>query len=198
MLASSSTVVVSSVSVKNWIAELPSTHVVRPASCPWCNEASRPLGEPLVLVGHGTRTRQCMGPLEIEGPVEELTLRVRRFLCDACERTCTVVPREVCPGRWYLVTTIVWALAWWGLADEPTSAAQIRRRLSPWQNTHHRPARRDWAQLARWARAAGTTDLAPRTSAGLIASVFIGHSPHSSRGDPPTHRAYLGAIRHAG
>jgi hypothetical protein len=198
VLASVPTVVVSSVSVKNWIARLPSTDAVRPKVCPWCDAPSRPVGESLVLVGHGTRSRQCLGPLELTGPAEMHILRIRRFLCRACERTCTVVPREVCPGRLYLVTTIAWALAWWALADEPAPAAHIRQRLSPWKQPPHRAARRGWPQLARWAQLSGAADLAPHAAAGRIASLLVGHSPSSSRGDPPTRRAYLGAIRHAG
>lgn len=185
-------------SVKNWIERTPSTHEVRPAQCPRCGRASRPLGEPLVLVGHGTRSRQCLGPLALDAPPEMHVVSVRRFRCGACERTCTVVPREVCPGRLYLVSTIAWALAWWALADEPGSAVLIRRRLSPWQNPPHRPARRGWAQLARWAQTAHAADLTPQAAAGRLAAQFVGRSPPSTRGDPPTRRAFLGAARHPG
>jgi hypothetical protein len=51
-------VVHSDLDVKCCVAALPSVDRVRPAQCPCCAAASRPVGHPLGLLGHGSRERQ--------------------------------------------------------------------------------------------------------------------------------------------
>lgn len=196
MLSSAPTVTISEVDVKEWSSETPSVERVRPSRCPRCDAAARPVGEPLQLWGHGIRERLCLGALCFGEEPERLVVEARRYLCQRCERTCTVVPRGVCPGRVYLITTIVWALACWTLSADKPSAAAVRRRLSPTQNSPHRPARRDWAQLRRWAKAADLdADLAPKPKAGRLAGIYMGRSPPSTRHFCASKRAFLGAMR---
>lgn len=196
MLSSAPKVIISDVDVKDWLDQTPSVDRVRPSRCPRCHAASRPVGEPLQLWGHGIRERLCLGALCFGGAPQRLVIEVRRFLCQRCERSCTVVPRGVCPGRLYLVATIAWALACWTLSVDEQSAAEVRRRLSPIQKSPHRPARRDWPQLRRWAKAAELgADLAPKPTAGRIAGIYVGRSPPSTRHFSPSKRAFLGATR---
>jgi hypothetical protein len=196
VLLSAPKVIISDVDVKEWHAATPSVDRVRPSRCPRCGAAARPVGEPLGLWGHGTRKRLCVGPLRFGDAPDRLTVAVRRFLCRRCKRTCTVVPRGVCPGRIYLLGTIVWALALWALSADEPSAAAVRGRISPLKKSPHQPARRDWAQLRRWAKAADLTGgLAPKGRAGRIAGIYVGRSPPSTRHSSLTQRAFLGAIR---
>lgn len=146
--------------------------------------------------GHGLRERLCFGPMCFGGPPKKIVLRVRRYLCRACERTCTVVPRGVCPGRIYLVGAIALAFVWWTLVDDGATAASVRRRVSPHQTPSHRPDPRDWAQLRRWAKAADVAEgLLPKERAERIAGMCVGRSPPSTRQISLAHRAYLGAKR---
>jgi hypothetical protein len=57
----------SEVDVKLWTEKQPSVEQVRPAGCPSCGAASRPLGGSVVLQGHGTRERQVWEPLSMGG-----------------------------------------------------------------------------------------------------------------------------------
>ena len=58
-------IVYSAVEVKKWVERVPGVEQVRPARCSRCGAASRPLGAPLVVVGHGLRDRQVRGPAEV-------------------------------------------------------------------------------------------------------------------------------------
>lgn len=195
MLSSAPKVIISDVDVKDWHDQTPSVDRVRPLCCPRCDAPARPVGEPLQLWGHGIRERLCLGALRFGQAPQRLVIEVRRFLCQRCERTCTVVPRGVCPGRVYLVATIAWALACWALSVDEPSAATVRRRLSPTQKSPHQPARRDWSQLRRWTKAADLdASLAPKPTAGRIAGIYMGRSPPSTRHFSPSKRAFLGAI----
>ena len=96
---SSSHVVHSDLDVKFWMEGPPPTARVRPATCPGCGVAARPLGARLHVVGHGVRERQVRGPLHAGGPPGLVVVRVRRFRCRVCGAVITVLPRGVAPRR---------------------------------------------------------------------------------------------------
>ncbi|WP_140875963.1 transposase family protein [Myxococcus xanthus] len=127
---------------------MPSVSAVRPASCAACGAASRPVGAPLGLHGHGRRSRQVRGPLDAGASPVLVELRVRRYRCRACGVSQTVVPAEVLGRKLYSLAAIAWALALWGL--ESLSAAAVRRRVSPWDVVGPGSAGR-WDALCRWA-----------------------------------------------
>ncbi|WP_420715198.1 transposase family protein [Corallococcus sp. BB11-1] len=130
---------------------MPSVSAVRPASCAACGAASRPVGGPLGLHGHGSRSRQVRGPLDSGASPVLVELRVRRYRCRACGVSQTVVPAEVLARKLYSLAAIAWALALWGL--ESLTAAAVRGRVSPWDVVGPGSAGR-WDALCRWAREA--------------------------------------------
>lgn len=191
----------SRVAVKSWTAREPLADEVRPASCPSCEAASRPIGGKLVLVGHGHRGRQLQGPREASGePALEL-LRLQRFLCESCRVTCTVGPRELVTRRLFSLPAIVWALALFGLQREP--AAAVRRRVSPWKVVGPCAAA-GWCTLRRWIRAVRAGRLlgcvrgvpaafTARQSAERAATTVAAHAPASPEPPPLSAQAFLGA-----
>lgn len=145
-----------------------------------------------------------MGLLEWGEPPADHVVEVRRFRCTGCQRTCTVVPRGICPGRIYLIGTIGVAMALWTLSEPAVSAADVRRNMSPFGLPTDRPPRRDWAALRRWALADDLIDasrvdsqLAPKARAEVLAGICVGRSPPSTRDHPAAKRAHLGAARQA-
>lgn len=140
----------SQVGVKSWAAQVPCVEQVRPARCPACGAASRPVGAALVLHGHGVRERQVLGPVEWGEVPLALVVGVRRYLCTACQATCTVCPREVLTQRLYSAPAIALALALFGLLSRP--AAQVRAQVSPWRVVGHGSVGR-WCALCAWVRA---------------------------------------------
>ncbi|HLV64713.1 MAG TPA: hypothetical protein VKY73_02840, partial [Polyangiaceae bacterium] len=96
---STSHVVHSDLDVKFWMEAPPPTARVRPATCPECGGAARPLGARLHGVGRGVRERRVRGPLRAGGPGGLVVVRVRRFRCRVCGAVITVLPRGVAPRR---------------------------------------------------------------------------------------------------
>lgn len=141
-------VVRSSLGVKLW-EKLPTVSEVRPAHCPSCQAASAPLGERLVLHGHGVRERQLWGPVEPGGPPQLRIGYVRRYRCTKCGATPTVAPAEVLTGRLYTAAAIAWALALYGL--EKLAASAVRTRVSP-MGVVGATAAVGWLTLRRWCR----------------------------------------------
>jgi hypothetical protein len=132
------------------MADVPSVDDVRPATCPSCACAARPLGRHLAIVGHGLRERQQRGPLVADGVPREITIRVRRYRCKPCGAIIVVVPSGVVRRRLFSAPAIALALALFGLLG--LCVVEIRRRVSPWQTVGH-TAKDGWAQLGRWTRA---------------------------------------------
>jgi len=129
----------------------PSVEEVRPGRCPCCQAASRPVGRPLGLWGHGLRDRQQRGPLAPQGAPIEVVIRARRFLCRACRAVLLVVPRGVLAGRLFSAAAIGVALALFGVSG--LSMAATRTRVSPWPHVGATAAG-SWLALRRWACAA--------------------------------------------
>ena len=139
------------VKVKVWLEELPSVKAVRPAQCPVCGVASRPLGGRIVVHGHGVRARQAWGPSAPNAPPEIRELLVRRYRCTACHALMTVVPSETLTKRLYTASAVGWALALFGLLA--ATPRVIRSLVSPWRVLGATSASR-WQTLQRWAGAA--------------------------------------------
>lgn len=146
-------IVHSSIDVKSWACSRPSCEAVRPTCCAGCGAASRELGRPLTVVGHGLRARDVEGPHE-PGEAPAITeIFSRRYVCNACGAVLVVVPRGIGRGLRYSLSAIAYALALWGharvtaaRARAATSAAKARGFASPDQ----------WSSLRRWTSCART------------------------------------------
>ena len=201
MPASTSFVVISTIDVKEWIQKIPSVDRLRPDRCPCCGGAARPVGDTLKIWGHGKRARLFWGVWLFDDAPRAITVEVRRFSCrrPACGRTFTVLPRQGCARRRYLLPTIALALALWTLSDDELSTSQIRERLSPDELLDHHISWTSWPQLLRWAQACNLTKsdlpeaLDRRRRAEDIARSYAGRSPPATRRMPLYERAFIGA-----
>jgi hypothetical protein len=131
-----------------------SIDAVRPACCARCGAVGG-RGR-LVFHGHGARDRCAVLPgRHWQGPARVVTVEVRRFLCTACEGTCTVLPRGLVPRHLYALFSI--AHAWWlavplgeGLDDPAVCARQGVDRDRTTGKESNRTGRRRWHSLRRW------------------------------------------------
>ena len=139
-----------SVDVNAWKAEIPSVEEARPSCCPRCGAASRPIGGPLGLIGHGMRTRQVRGPLEPGGEPTTLAVDVRRYQCSACQAVVTVLPRGLVPRRHFSSAAIGQALLRYGQMQQ--SQREVRQHTSPWRVVGE-AAVTGWVTLRRWLEA---------------------------------------------
>ena len=140
------------VDVNAWKARIPSVEEARPACCPRCGAASRPIDGPQGLIGHGMRTRQVRGPLEPGGEPTTLEVDVRRYRCSTCKAVLTVLPRGLVPRRHFSSTAIGQALLRYGQMQQ--SQREVRRHTSPWRIVGE-AAVTGWATLRRWIAALG-------------------------------------------
>gem|GEM_PF-3374106 len=151
--ASTNFVLRADVCVKEWMKEIPSTEDVRPSRCPNCEVAAAPPGQNLNLHGHGTRERLVLGPISFQAFLaaspERVTVQIRRYQCQVCETTMTVLPRQVRPHCLYLDLAVVGALALWVHQPFGFRVDSIRAWISP-QVTDSS----GWRQMRRWARGA--------------------------------------------
>lgn len=127
-------------------------------------------------------------------------IRVRRYQCQDCRVTLTVVPRGVAPRCLYLGCAIALGLALWSLGCEP--AGTVRRKVSPWSVVGPGQAGR-WRSLGRWVRAIATGRVFPdigrvigaagaRELAARFAEVAIGRASPADRAAGRWHRAWRG------
>ena len=123
----------------------PSIESCRPAFCPGCGQLARHEDGRLAVVGHGLYWRQVLG---VEPGGEIVEIPVRRFLCERCEQTTSVLPDVLHPGRWYAAGLIVEALRLWLIAA--ISELDVRRAVglpvdegAIWWS---------WRSLRRWRR----------------------------------------------
>jgi hypothetical protein len=135
------------VEVNAWKAGMPSVEDARPACCPRCGAAGRPVGGPLGLIGHGMRTRQARGPLEPNGEPTTLAVDVRRYQCSACQAVITVLPRGLVPRRHFSSAAIGQALLRYGQMQQ--SQREVRKHTSPWRVVGE-DAVTGWVTLRRW------------------------------------------------
>lgn len=160
-----------------WNRSVPKPHAVRPAQCPACGLASRPVGCLLNLVGHGLRDLLLLGVVEVGAEPVLISIRARRYRCRACRSVCMVVPAGVAPRRRYTWPTIALALALFSLKRQ--SPAAIRRLLSRFPITG--AAVVGWASLRRWARAYGVGEGTLRDRAARTCQQLLATSPLSAQ-----------------
>lgn len=146
--------------VQSYAREFSQIVFPRPDNCPNCGQA----GE---LVGHGSyRRRPC-------DPEHTFLIRVKRFLCNACHRTISLLPSFCLPHRHYLAETIQSVLLLRIQAGSSWNA--IRRRFHPYDLPSLTTCR-EWVatfakasplyvehllrQLANWQLAPGRLELA--------------------------------------
>lgn len=160
----------SCIPIKSWIERPPSVEEARPSHCPFCQAASRVVGEPLGLHGHGLRERQLRGPLGLEQEPQLCGVQVRRYLCQRCGATVTVVPQGVLPRRLFSASAIGLALCLWGLMR--LCAKKVRAKVSPLRHVGATAAA-GWTQLGRWTEAI--------RQRRLLGGVLVGPLPAAQR-----------------
>jgi hypothetical protein len=149
-------IVYSAVVVKKWAEEIPPAEQVRPGQCSKCGAASRPPGEPLVLVSHGLRERQVRGPAAPGAEPETRMVRVRRYRCLRCGGLTTVLPRGLTARRHYSASAIGLALCLHGLRG--LSVGETRQRVCTWPVGFETER---WTTLPKWIAAIETGLLFP-------------------------------------
>ncbi len=194
------------IDVKQWLARPPSVEAVRPSRCPGCGAASHPPGLPLVLHGHGLRSREQRGPLEPGARPVSVEVFCRRYQCQRCSAVVLVAPRGVLARRLYSASAIALALSLWAVMG--VSEEQVRQRTSPWI-----PSQRDeegvvdhWPSLWRWSRAltrgrlfgppaAARASPTLRGTAAQVVSWLAGHAPVRARDHGFAAQAFAGAAQ---
>ena len=111
----------------------------------------------MLLHGHGVRSRQVRGPLDVGGAPEETDVLVRRYRCIECSAVVVVVPRGLARRRLFMLPAILLALSLWAVDRRP--AREVRGAISP-HRTVGVVAGWAWTSLGRWARAAADGRLA--------------------------------------
>jgi hypothetical protein len=193
----------SSVGIKQWLAEPPSVSAARPACCLVCGAPGAPLGQPLVIVGHGVRERSLLGRCgEEDLGAAGLSVRERRYRCLRCRAVLRVAPRGVLAGRRYNAFAIAFALALFGLLMQ--GAVAVREQVTSWRAEAH-TTNLAWASLRRWVRAVRRGDLFPglvrgppqgtlRQVAHRAAMALCGAAPPGLRDRSPELRAAQGGL----
>jgi hypothetical protein len=161
--------------------------------------ASRPLGQPLRLIGHGLLARSVRAVPGEQGPAQHVELWLRRFLCIACDRTCTVAPADLVVRRLFCRTALVLALTLWAL--ERRAASEVRAAV----NAQTTLDGHDWPQLRRWSHSAargvmlldGDLGLAgpPRALARAVVEHLVALAPAALSGAAILVRALAGVAR---
>jgi hypothetical protein len=180
-----------------WVAHPPSAAEARPSHCPACGAASREIGRPLGIRGHGSRVRHVRGPLQPDGPWVTTIIRARRFLC-RCGAAMLVVPAGVLAHRRYSASALATAMVLYGL--ERLTPGGVRAHVTGQTN----PA--DWPSLRRWCQQAHAGDLFPdvrpmppswrgRRVAERVASTLAAYALPSRQPLPLRHQAFQGASR---
>lgn len=189
------------VSIKSWMAEMPSVDQVRPSRCAGCGVASRPVGAPIRVHGQGLLARQVRGLLEVGGEPGIWQVAVRRYECQRCGAVMTVVPAEMLARRQYSAPSIALALYLWVVANLPDREA--RRRVCAWRVRGRN--NRGWAQLYRWCRNAGSLFPLPRAMSRMagaaraavaqVLSMVLALCPPSLSAAPAETQIFEGAAR---
>lgn len=182
---SKSFVVRHALDVNAWRVRSLSVDAARPSACVGCKAASRPVGQPLGLHGHGVRERQLRGPVAVGRAPEIITVVVRRYRCRHCGAVMTIVPRGVIPKMLYAAGPIALALFLYGVELLPTR--EVRSRVSPWKIVGESTG---WPSLRRWLAAparmwrtvrASPEHFSSRQRAERVATSLAGHAPPGER-----------------
>ena len=195
----------SDMGLTRWLKKLPSAETVRPSHCPHCGAASRPIGQAVVVQGHGVRRRQVRGPAAPGGPPLLQEVQVRRYRCQACGGTCTVAPWEMVARRLYAVTAVAWALALWAIVG--LSLGAVRQQVSPWA-TVGASTSGGWRTVRAWLAAVqqgrllskvrpSAPGLSPRQVAAHVALVVTSYALPCSAAPPLGVQAFFAAVRAA-
>lgn len=99
-----------------------------------------------MIVGHGVRDRQQLGPDAPGAAPVMIVVPIRRYRCEACSAVITVVPLGVVARRHYSAQAIVLALALFGV--ERRTPRAVRAAVSPWRIIG--AAASGWITLRRW------------------------------------------------
>ena len=142
--------VASPLGIKSWREQLPTCAEARPARCPCCDAAARPVSGTLIVVGHGVDERQHLGPLAPGEPPVAATVIVRRYRCRACAAILVVGPAGLVRRRWYSGAAIAAALATYARG---ASSSAVRAATSP-SGAVGPSAQERWITLTRWIDAA--------------------------------------------
>ncbi len=183
-------------------AVLPPIEQVRPAACPACGNLAHKPDARLGIVGHGSYERQIRG---IDAAMRYATIRVRRFLCRACEQTISILPDLLHPRRWYgawaILTTLVLHLMRATTAREIAERAEVVVESLAWRT----PSRWRRQLLDRlwswWGRQLGARGPAEGREEGRRRLVRLlaqaGASPSLLRSVPEAARALVRGTVHA-
>ena len=152
-------------SIQQYIQQLSDPDRYRPGHCPQC-QVKRPLS------AHGFYTRTLIGT-DFDGPIP-----VRRYLCQSCQHTVSLLPEFVLP---YLRSSILliglFLLA--RLLDAQTLAAAAAKAAMPyqrgqfWIRRFRRQAETLCAALAAWVRPAPAPDFFSRALLMLESTGWI-------------------------
>lgn len=192
---SKSYIVRSVVDVNTWLRSPPSVDVARPKQCRGCGAAARPIGESLVLHGHGVRERQVREPAAFGDASVVVAIEARRYKCQLCNAVMTVVPRSVLPGLLYTAQAIGWALALYGM--DGARMSEVRRVVAAGRHVGHDAT--GWPSLRRWITRASTlwpsvrespSEFDQRQRAERIAVTLAAHAPSLK---PLSFAAFVGA-----
>jgi hypothetical protein len=189
----------SAIEIKRWAQSVPPVGDVRPARCPACTAVGAPIGKPVVIVGHGLREREILGPVEHEDPAGgSIVVLLRRFRCRACAAVLTVVPRGVLRLRRYSAFAIAWALALFGLLG--LTVTGVRERVTSWRATPY-TSNLAWAALIRWTRDVRDRRLfpgLPRPPPSVTLRRVAARAAMALAGESPPWRRELGEDARAG
>ena len=116
---------------------VPDINAARPDSCPSCGEPARRDGA-FTLVGHGWYERWAKIP-------QGLRIRIRRFLCKRCGKTCSVLPHWLLPRYEYTAPVILSSLQDYYGGEKTAAAVTAEFGLSE--------AKNGWRTLRRWSSA---------------------------------------------
>jgi zinc-finger of transposase IS204/IS1001/IS1096/IS1165 len=188
-------------SFNNWLHKTPSVEEARPAQCPCCGRASRPVGQKLNLQGHGQRERQVRGPLRPGGKPVQVLLTLRRYRCRSCRATMTVGPLGLWTRLLFSAAAAGLALCLWGLDKQ--KEAQVYAQCNDWSRPLEQPGPR-WRQPGRWVQGVlegrlwrgllrGSPPQSLRAVAERVAAALAARCPPSLWEAPMAQQVFAGA-----
>lgn len=161
--------------VRNYLDQLQDPDRCRPQQCPQC-EAKDP------LTAHGFYTR-TIADSEFDGAI-----RIRRYLCEACRRTVSLLPEFALPYLRFSIARIarfVIARLQGKTLSEALPPGAPYQRGQFWLRRFRARAESLCAALAAWTEPAPAPDFLQRAAAMLEAKGWV-----------PAHRLLFGELRH--
>jgi len=164
------------------LADLPGIDFVRPAACPHCAQPARAGGR-LHLYGHGPRWRSVVIPAPMLGRCQLLICWVRRFRCQTCSNTCSVLPDGLILGFIYSCASMI--AVWLGITRRPIGDGLSHEEVYALQGVDrlaceaHRSGRKRWRAPKRWAEC-HLIDQPGTTWKQRVQSFLISHTLHGA------------------